>query len=82
MQNDTSLSSTDTVIGNIYANFSMAAMRTVSYLTDVDYLAQGNADSVIGMSTIRLIIQLRVNLFTQRPSTMPLHEPVAQTGCI
>ena len=44
---DTSLSSTETVIQNIYSNFTMAAMRSVSYLLDIDYLAQGNIDAVI-----------------------------------
>lgn len=45
-QTDTSLSSTETVIQNIYGNFTMAAMRSVSYLADIDYLAQGNLNSV------------------------------------
>ncbi|KAI5453708.1 Telomerase reverse transcriptase [Naganishia albida] len=45
--NDTTLSSMATVVGNIYANFTMAAMRCVNYLVDVDYLAQGNLDLII-----------------------------------
>jgi hypothetical protein len=48
VQTDTSLSSTETVIQNIYGNFTMAAMRSVSYLVDIDYLAQGNLNSVTG----------------------------------
>jgi hypothetical protein len=54
MQTDTSLSSTETVIQNIYGNFIMAAMRSVSYLVDIDYLAQGNLNSVTGRSSIYL----------------------------
>jgi hypothetical protein len=49
-QNDTTLSSAETVIGNIYANFTMAAMRSVNYLVDVGYLAQGNLNLIISMS--------------------------------
>lgn len=77
-QNDTTLSSTETVIGNIYANFTMAAMRSVNYLVDVDYLAQGNLNLIISMSLHSVCQQALLICLTVHPPAA-IHEAINQT---